>query len=79
MTITQDEALQRAYNHLSAEMKDRLEIIDHISGCFYGSGNLDVNNSWIIYVPSETLGVDGTEQYIVINKQTGIITEVATG
>lgn len=79
MTITKDAALQRAYNHLSSEMKDRLEIVDHISGCLYGSDNIDVKNSWIAYVHPEESRVDGPAQYVVINKQTGSVTEVATG
>lgn len=78
MTLTKDEALQKACKHLHSTMEGRLEIVDHIAGCFYGGGNIDVKNSWIIYVPSETLIIDGPEQYILVNKQTGIIAEITT-
>lgn len=78
MTITKDEALQRAYNHLHSMMTGRLEIVDRISGCFYGVGKIDVKNSWIIYAQPDELILDGFAQYIIINKQTGSITEVTT-
>jgi hypothetical protein len=78
MAINCEEALVLAVKHLSSDMKDRLKIVDHVSGCLYGIGNIDFNNSWIIYVPSEGLRVDGPEQYILVNKKTGIITEKTT-
>jgi hypothetical protein len=42
MTITKEEALQRAYKHLSPGMKERFEIVDRISGCLYMSGKIDI-------------------------------------
>lgn len=78
MTITKDEALQKACKHLSSEMKGRLEIVDRISGCLYMRGNIDVNNSWIIYVHSDGYILDGPEQYILIDKNTGVMNEIIT-
>lgn len=79
MTLTKDEALQKACKHLHSTMEGRLEIVDHISGCFYGTSNIDFQNSWIVYVYPEVIRMDGPEQYIVINKQTGIVSAVTTG
>ena len=80
MTITKKEAIQKAINLLSSTIDEsRFEIVGHISGAIYGVSESDIENSWIIYVHSGECRVDGHEQYIVINKKTGIITEVTTG
>ena len=80
MTITKEEAIQKAINLLSSSIDEsRLEIVDRISGCLYGASNIDFKNSWIIYVHSGEYRVDGHEQYILVDKKTGIITEVTTG
>jgi hypothetical protein len=68
--------LKIAYDHLPSVMLGHLEIVDRISGCPYGSNNIDVENSWIIYVPGEALILDGPEHYIVVDKRTGDIKDV---
>jgi len=53
MAINREEAFALAVDHLSSNMKHRLEIVERISGCLYATDNLDVKNSWIIYVQTE--------------------------
>jgi|GEM_PF-2304961 hypothetical protein len=78
MTITKEEAIQTAVNLLSSRIKNRLEIVDRISGIIYMPTNIDFKNSWIIHVKSEESILDGQEQYVVVDKKTGIMTEVTT-
>jgi hypothetical protein len=80
MTITKEEAIQKAINLLSSSIDEsRLEIVDHMSGAIYGVSESDIKNSWIIYVHSGECRVDGHEQYILVDKKTGTTTEVTTG
>jgi hypothetical protein len=80
MTITKEEAIQKAINLLSSSIDEsRLEIVDRISGAIYGVSEIDIENSWIIYVHSGERRVDGHEQYILVDKKTGKTTEVTTG
>ena len=78
MTITKEEAIQTAVNLLSSRIKNRLEIVDRISGIIYMPTNIDFKNSWIIHVKSGESILDGQEQYVVVDKKTGIMTEVTT-
>jgi len=78
MTITKEKAIQAAVNLLSSRIKSRLEIVDHISGILYNPDKVDLKNSWIIHVEPEKPILDGEDQYIVIDKKTGIMTEVTT-
>jgi len=78
MTITKDEALQKAQDYLASKMEGRLEIVDHISGCLYGANKIDFTNNWIIYVRPEDCIIDGPEKYILIEKKTGIIMELTS-
>jgi hypothetical protein len=41
MTITKEEAIQTAVNLLSSRIKNRLEIVDRISGIIYMPTNID--------------------------------------
>jgi hypothetical protein len=82
MTITKEEAIQKAINLLSSSIDEsRLEIVDHISGAIYGVSESDIENSWIIFVeperfPSDGLILDGPQRYILVDKNTGIINEI---
>ena len=78
MIITKDEAIQTAINFLSSRIESRLEIVDHISGILYNIGKINLKNSWIIHVKSEEPILDGKNQYIVIDKNTGIMNEIIT-
>ena len=78
MTITKEKAIQTAINFLSSRIESRLEIVDHISGILYNIGKINLKNSWIIHVEPEKPILDGEDQYIVIDKKTGIMTEVTT-
>ncbi len=78
MTITKDEAMQTAVNFLSSQLESRLEIVDHISGILYNIGKINLKNSWIIHVKSEEPILDGKNQYIVIDKNTGVMNEIIT-
>jgi hypothetical protein len=76
MTITKQEAIQKAINLLSLSIDEsRLEIVDHISGAIYGVSESDIENSWIIFVeperfPSDGLILDGPQRiYLLIRKQ----------
>jgi len=79
MTITKEEAIQTAVNLLSSRIKSRLEIVDHIAGNLYNTGKINFKNSWIIHVKSEETILDGKNQYIVIDKKTGVINEIIAG
>jgi hypothetical protein len=78
MTITKDEAIQTAVNFLSSRIEHRLEIVDHIEGNLYDTGKINFKNSWIIHVGPEAPVLDGKEQYIVIDKNTGVMNEIIT-
>jgi hypothetical protein len=82
MTITKEEAIQKAVNFVSSKMESclesRLEIVDHIEGHPYNVSKINLNNSWIIYVHKEELILDGPAQYIVIDKNTGVMNEIIT-
>ena len=78
MIITKDEAMQTAVNFLSSQFESRLEIVDHISGILYNIGKINFKNSWIIHVGPEEPVLDGKEQYIVIDKNTGVMNEIIT-
>ena len=79
MIITKDEAMQTAVNFLSSQLESRLEIVDHIEGNIYHAGKINLKNSWIIHVKSEEPILDGKNQYIVIDKKTGVINEIIAG
>ncbi len=80
MAITKEEAIQKAINLLSSTIDySRIEIAERISGAIYGVNEIDIENSWIIYVHSGECRVDGSEQYILVDKKTGTTTEVTTG
>jgi len=76
MKITKKEAIQIAANFLSSIIKERFEIVDHISGSFYMPGNINLKNCWIIHVQKEELILDGQNQYIIIDKNTGVMNEI---
>jgi len=84
MTITKEDAIQKAINLLSSSIDEsRLEIVDHISGAIYGVSESDIENSWIISVererlPSDSLILDGSQRYILVDKNTGIMNEIIT-
>ena len=77
MTITKEEAIQKAINLLSSSIDEScLEIVDRISGCPYGVSEIDIENSWIISVererlPTDSLILDGPQRYILVDKKTG--------
>jgi hypothetical protein len=76
MPITKDEALERAVSLLSERMKCRLEIIESIPGPFYNSAALDPGKCWIVHVCPEKFMLDGKQQYIMVDKDTGTMMEV---
>jgi len=78
MTIKREEALEAAVKCLSAKMRNRLEIVDRITGATYAPPVIDPEKCWIVRVHPEGLMLDGEEQYIVIDKASGKMTEVTT-
>jgi hypothetical protein len=59
-------------------MRNRLEIVDRITGATYASPVIDPDKCWIVRVHPEELMLDGKNQYIVIDKANGTATEVTT-
>jgi hypothetical protein len=78
MPITKDEALEKAISLLSARMKCRLEIVESIPGPFYNSTALDPGKCWIVHVCPERLMLDGKQQYIIVDRDTGAFTDIMT-
>ena len=78
MAISREEAIQRAFDLLSSRLENRLHIVDEVLGVLYGIDRLDLGNCWIIYVQPEVELLDGRSNYILVNKKTGIVTEIST-
>lgn len=71
MTITHEEALEAARKFLSTSMKDRLEIVDFMPDPFYNSTRLHPEKCWIVHVRPEKFMLDGEQNYILVDKETG--------
>lgn len=78
MTISSEEAIQKAIVLLTSRLDDRLHVVDDVDGVIYNAGKLNLKNSWIIHVKPEVEGLDGRNKYILVDKDTGIITEIVT-
>lgn len=79
LSISKEQAIEKALNILNARNENRLEIIDHIEGNLYDTDKIDFKNSWIIHVRPEAPLLDGPYHYIVIDKNTGVMNEIITG
>jgi hypothetical protein len=59
-------------------MKDRLRIVARILGPLYTSAGVNPEKCWIVPVQHERMMLDGEEQYIIVDKKTGDMKEIAT-
>lgn len=77
LSISKEQAIERALNILNARNKNRLEIVNKIEGTLYNADKYDLENCWIIRVkPEETLAE--WNEYILINKKTGAASSIRT-
>jgi len=73
MTISKEDALQKAVESLMLEMKNRLKIVDCLPNDYYGLENINVEEFWIFHVKPDEPILDGYEKFILVNKETGRI------
>ncbi|HOG07198.1 MAG TPA: hypothetical protein PK983_03805 [Syntrophales bacterium] len=81
MDVTREQALNEVLRHLSALQRERVKAVDGISGRYYATKDMDVdiNNSWIFFIDRDSpLMIDGPEDYVLVHKKTGVITEITT-
>jgi len=76
MSISKEEVIQTTVDLLSIRIKDRLEFVECLPGNSYIPTSLDLKANWIIRVKPEETQLDGREQYIIVDKKTGITRDV---
>ena len=77
MKMSEEEALQKAVDLLSARIKNHLELVDNIKGkAIYGMSENDIKDSWVFFVKSENMYLDGMQRYIIVDKKTGEAREI---
>lgn len=76
--MSEEEALEKAVDFLSARLKYRLELVGKIEGnVIYGMSENE-KDSWVFFVKADNFYLDGMQRYIIVNKKTGEASEIIT-
>jgi len=71
MAITKKQALQIAFEQKEADLKQRFKVVGKLDGDPYMPREIDLGKYWIVHLEPEEAIIDGRQEYILVDKETG--------